>query len=423
MKLIYKITLGLIIPVFVTLLFWSLLSYHTMVRKINSEMDVVLKDYSDDIIQRWLSGQNLPPIFNGAYNTYYLRDVTEEYAFSRPSVIYDDSKAYIPRHEDLASTRIRRQIFQDKEGGYHELTVSLPTVEREVLSDHILWWTVLLFVCLFVAVIMIGIIVVAYQMKPLRALLGWLDDYSLGNGNAAVPVNTDVVEFKKLAEAAQNAAERFERQYEERKIFIGNISHELQTPLAVCSNRVEMMLDGMSLDEKTTEELVRIHRSLRQVIRLNKTLLLLSKIENGQFPEKKEIDFAEFFGTETAEFDEMYSYKHVAADIICKSDFKFSMNEELARVLVGNLLKNAYLNSPQGARVEVVIYGGGFTVSNQGTSPLDRNGLFRKFYQPEGRKEGSTGLGLALAHSVCTASGMTLSYGFSEGKHIFSCFL
>lgn len=71
MKLVYRITLSLVVPLVVTLGLWGWLSYRTMARKIHADTDMILKEYSDDIISRMLSGRELPERFNGAYNTYY----------------------------------------------------------------------------------------------------------------------------------------------------------------------------------------------------------------------------------------------------------------------------------------------------------------------------------------------------------------
>ena len=88
MKLIYKITLTLMLPLVLTLGMWGWLSYRTMSRKIHADTDMILKDYSDDIIMRLLSGRELPERFNGAYNTYYIEEVTSEYAAMHPSAEY-----------------------------------------------------------------------------------------------------------------------------------------------------------------------------------------------------------------------------------------------------------------------------------------------------------------------------------------------
>ena len=66
MRLVYKITLTFAIPLVLTLALWGWLSYRTMEEKIHADTDLILKDYSDDIIIRKLSGKELPESFNGA---------------------------------------------------------------------------------------------------------------------------------------------------------------------------------------------------------------------------------------------------------------------------------------------------------------------------------------------------------------------
>lgn len=420
MKLVYKLTLTFIVPLVVTLGLWGWLSYRTMERKIHADTDMILKDYASDIIMRKLSGQELPDRFNGAYNTYYIKEVSPEYAEANQAVVYEDAEAFLRSQEDFASSRVRKQVFVDKDGRHYEIAVSLPTFEQETLVEHVLVWTVVLFVVLLVAMLVISVLVLNYNMRPFEALLRWMDEYVPGEPGKPVPSDTDDLEFRKLASVAQQTVERFERQYEERKLFIGNVSHELQTPLAACSNRLELILDRQDLDEETAEELVKLHRSLQHLIRLNRTLLLLTKIENGQFPEVTDVDLGRMLSESMQMYDEMYSYKEVTSSFSSTGDLTVSMNEQMASVLVGNLVKNAYVHSPHGGGIKVEVRPDGFTVSNPGTQALDGSRLFRRFYQPSGRKEGSTGLGLALAYSVCERNGMALAYEYAGGRHQFA---
>ncbi len=420
MKLVYKITLTFIIPLVVTLGLWGWLSYRTMERKIHADTDMILSDYSDNIISSMLSGAELPERFNGVYNTYYIKEVTPEYAAANPAVEYKEGEAYLKSQEDFASSRIRKQIFMDGEGRYYEIAVSLPTFEDETLVEHVLWWTGVLFFVLFIALLVIGVLVLDYNLRPFKALMEWLDRYVPGLPHDPVPSDTDVLEFRKLAASVREAVDRFEHEYEERRIFIGNASHELQTPLAVCSNRIEMMLDRPDLDESMAAELVKLHRSIQHLVRLNRTLLLLSKIENDQFPDMEEIDLTAMIRDSVELNDEIYSYKEIHSSFVDEGRFVWRMNEQMASVLVGNLMKNAYVHTPQGGYVEVHVSSDGFVVSNPGEAPLDRSKMFSRFYLPGGRKEGSTGLGLTLACSVCDRNGMVLSYDFTEGRHVFS---
>lgn len=420
MKLVHKVTLTLLIPLVLTLGVWGWFSYSTMSRKIHADTDLILRDYSADIIMRILSGKELPERFNGAYNTYYIENITPEQAAESPAVVYGEAEAFLRSQEDFASSRTRSQIFQDSEGNYHRLTVSLPTFEQEVLVEHVLWWTVLLFGVLLISVVLMGTVLINYNMKPLYRLLAWIDRYEPGEPCDKVPDETDVVEFRKLASAVESAVSRFETQYEERKIFIGNASHELQTPLAVCCNRIEMLFDRPDLNEDIADELVKVHRSLNGLIRLNKTLLLLSKIENGQFPQTSEVDINALASESIQLYQEIHAHKNIEVSVSGNQNFILDIDEQLASVLVGNLVKNAFRYTPQGGTVHLSFTDSGFSVSNTGDVPLDGDKVFRRFYQPSGRKEGATGLGLALVYSVCANNGLDVSYDYSEGMHIFA---
>ncbi len=420
MKLVYKISLGLSVALVITLALWGWLSYRTMQAKIHEDTDLILRDYSDEIVSRKLSGVKLPDRFNGVYNTYYIVEVTPEYAAEHPNVEYRDTETYMVTQEDFADSRMRSQIFMDRDGRYYKIAVSLPTFERETLVDHVLGWTVLLFVVLLITLIIIAVVVVDYNMKPFRELMNWMDRYVPGHPHDPVPASTHVVEFQKLSAAVQSAVDRFEHEYEERRIFIGNASHELQTPLAVCLNRIEMMMDREDLDESLASELVKLHRGIQHLVRLNRTLLLLSKIENDQFPDVAEVDLGAMLRDGGELNDEIYSYKDIRFSFDDCGRLVHRMNEQMASVLVSNLLKNAYVHSPAGSSVEVCVFDGGFSVSNPGEAALDRSRMFSRFYLPGGRKEGSTGLGLALAYSVCERNGLALSYNFAGDRHIFS---
>lgn len=423
MKLIHKIALTLVVPLVLTLGIWGWLSYRTMASRIHADTDMILKEYSDNIISRMLSGAELPERFNGAYNTYYIKKVSPEYAASNPAVVYDDAEAYLRSQEDFASSRVRKQIFVDKDGQHYEIAVSLPTFEQDTLIGHVLWWTGILFLALLVTLWLVGVLIIDYNMRPFKAILKWIDEYTPGNVAQPVPSDTDVYEFRKLADSVREAVDRFEHEYEERKIFIGNASHELQTPLAVCSNRLDMLLDRPGLDEELASEMVKLKRSLQHLIRLNKTMLLLAKIENDRSPEVAEVNMSQILAESLAVQDEVYAYKGIVSVTESEADFICTINEQMASVLVGNLVRNAYVHSPMNATVGVKVSEDGFSISNPGDVPLDKDRLFMRFYRPQGRKEGSTGLGLALAHAVCERNGLSLSYDFSDNRHIFHVIL
>ena len=73
-----------------------------------------------------------------------------------------------------------------------------------------------------------------------------------------------------------------------------------------------------------------MQRTLRQIVRLNKTLLLLTKIDNGQFPESSEVDLAAVVGEQIDLYDEIYAGRGIACTVSAPEAFVVRMNESLA---------------------------------------------------------------------------------------------
>ena len=94
------------------------------------------------------------------------------------------------------------------------------------------------------------------------------------------------------------------------------------------------------------------------------------------------------------------------------------MNETLAEVLVSNLVRNAYIHSACGAFIDVYTEGTTLVVENDGERRLDGDRIFERFYQGS-KREGSTGLGLALVRAVCNCYGLRAEYDFRDGRHRF----
>ena len=287
------------------------------------------------------------------------------------------------------------------------------------MQRAILGWIVFLYVLLLLAVILLNVWVFRRNMYPLYRLLAWLDAYRLGRSNAPLENNTRIYEFRKLNEAVTLSAERSEKLYEQQKLFIGNASHEMQTPLAICRNRLEMLMEEGNLSEKQLEELIKTHETLERLTRLNRSLLLLCKIENRQFSDVKDICYNHLLEQYLEDYKEVYAYRGVSVEVITEGEFTVMMSESLASVLLTNLLKNAFVHVTEGGVIRILFTAESMVVANSGEQPLDGERIFERFYQGH-KKEGSTGLGLALAESVCKSSGLDIRYEFTEGMHRFT---
>lgn len=419
MKLFHLVMWRVSLLLTVVLTFWAVFFYWAVMEEVNDETDDSLDDYAETLIIRSLSGEELPSKNSGSNNQYYLYEVSEEYARMYPHITYRDEMVYIEEKKETEPARVLMTIFETDDGRFMELVVYTPTIEKFDLRKAILGWIVFLYVLLLFAILTVNGLVFQRNMKPLYRLLHWLEQYRLGGRNRPLDNKTGISEFRKLNEATITFAERSEKLYEQQKLFIGNASHEMQTPLAICRNRLEMLMDDETLTERQLSELMKTHHTLENLTRLNKSLLLLCKIENHQFSEEKEICLNEMLELYLEDYKEVYAYRHISVTVRVESCFRLMMNESLASVLLTNLLKNAFVHAVEGGRIDILFTETSFAIGNTGDEPLDEKRIFERFYQGKSKKEGSTGLGLALVDSVCKANGLKVSYRYAEGKHWF----
>ena len=419
MKLIYHTIFRLSLVLTAILTIWAIFFYITMIDEINDEVDDALEDYSETIIIRALAGEELPSGHIGSNNQYYLTEVSQEYAKSQSDIQYKDSMVYIIEKGETEPARILTTIFRDGQGKYHQLTVSTPSIEKEDLKKSIQLWIVFLYVALLLCIILVSIWVFYRNMRPLYILLHWMDEYQTGKNNTPLRNNTKITEFQKLNDAVVRYTERTEQIFEQQKQFIGNASHEIQTPLAICRNRLEMLMEDDSLSEKQLEELIKTHQTLEYITKLNKSLLLLTKIDNKQFSDTKNLELNTHLKQYIEDYKEVYQYKNIQVNIEETGHFYINMNESLATVLLTNLLKNAFVHNIDEGIIQIIITADSIIFKNTGIKqPLDREHIFERFYQGN-KKEGSTGLGLAIVDSICQLQHLKLQYSFEEEKHCF----
>lgn len=419
MKLFHLVLWRISLALIVVLTVWAGFFYMAVVEEVNDEVDDTLEDYSEGLIIRALSGEDMPTASNGSNNQYYLYEVSESYAASHPQITYRDEMVFITEKSETEPARVLITIFRTEDERYMELVVYTPTIEKLDLLRAILGWIIFLYVLLLLIILSINVWVFRKNMKPLYVLLKWLDNSQLGKKNEPLENTTKITEFRKLNTATMAFAERGEKLFEQQKTFIGNASHEMQTPLAICRNRLEMLMEDETLTEHQLNELIKTHQTLENLTRMNRSLLLLCKIENGQFADTHSVCLNDILAHYLGDYKEVYAYRNITVTVTADSSFCVEMNDSLVSVLVTNLLKNSFVHNIDGGVIYIKITADTFEISNTGEKPLDKERIFERFYQGQ-KKEGSTGLGLALVDSICKANHLKIDYTYVENRHIFT---
>lgn len=420
MKLTTHAIRNLILPLLLIFGMWSIAFYFILSDELIDEVDDQLEVYSEHIMRQWLSGEALPDSTDGSNNTYYIRQITTEEVAMDKKVEYEYKNIYIAAKLEDEPARVMHTIFEHNDGTWWKLTVKTPVYERNEVISTILVATSILLVVMMVAIIGIFAWVFVRNIRPLYKVLDYLDSYAIGKLQT-LDNETDVTEFQQLNKSVTACIHRIEEVYERERRFIGDASHELQTPLAVCQNRIELMMDDATLTEPQMMELAKMHQTIGELIRLNKTLLFLSKIENNQFIEQTEVGLNGKIRHQMEMLAEVYESKGITVNLYEKGQWTLLANDELMASLVSNLLRNAYIHSLPHSTIDVYIKEGALSIANTNEGePLDASRLFDRFYRGSHGKKNSNGLGLSIVKAICETSGLRVNYTFEQGKHIFT---
>ena len=161
-------------------------------------------------------------------------------------------------------------------------------------------------------------------------------------------------------------------------------------------------------------------QNLERLTRLNKSLLLLFKIENKLFHEKEEVNLYGLTKKIIDDFSDQLGYSRLAIEIIKEEDVTIHMNGDLAFILVTNLVKNAIVHNYPGGKIKIYLKDKSIAFENTGSKePLDQQKLFARFNHKAGSETTSTGLGLAIVKAIADLYSFNLVYGYT-GTHTFT---
>lgn len=404
---------------FLLMAVWGILFYFAIIDEVMDETDDTLENYGEILMESALRDPSVLETEGSLMSVYKFRPISEEEGIRYRQVFYD-STVYIELEKEYEPVRVMCTAFRMPNGQYYELKLMISILEREDMVEAMLWYLGALFL-LFLVGTSIGIqLVLKGAFRPLHRLLDWL--HCIQPGKAVPPLDnpTKIKEFRQLSEAALDMGNRSYKAYEEQKRFIENASHELQTPLAIVKGKVELLAESEGVTEQQMKELDDIYATLGRAVKLNKSLLLLLRIENGQYTGMENVSVDDILDELLPDLLDIYEHKQI--DFVRKREeqpFMIRCNHSLAQILVSNLVKNALLHNKEKGELRVLTTPSSLVVKNTGDAPLDGEKLFRRFYHSLDGKKDSTGLGLSIARSIALSSSLELTYAWEEGVHCF----
>jgi len=233
-------------------------------------------------------------------------------------------------------------------------------------------------------------------------------------------------ELDQLALTFNQMADKLEKTETMRRQLIGDVTHELRTPLAAIKGYMEGLMDGVL--SATPETFQQVYSEADRLQRLVNDLQELSRVEAGAYQLKREsVSPADLIETAVRYLARQFEEKEIRLETKLSAELPnvYADKDRILQVLT-NLLGNALQYTPTGGSVtvtaasvksEIVI---SITDTGIGISPDHLSLIFKRFYRTDksrARVSGGSGIGLTIAQALIKAHhGRIWAESAGEGK-------
>lgn len=356
----------------------------------------------------------------GDFQNIYPTDmVTSIDHFNIKKNIIKDTLIYDVNEDEMSPYR-EFTIYKSIDGKHYQITTRQMLME---FDDIFTLYTTL--ISLVLLLIFVGLLLFTRRLnislwKTFNTNIEKIKSYSFTPLSKLDLTTTGIDEFDELNEVLSMMSDRLEKDYDATKEFSANAAHELQTPLAIIRNKCENLFSESDLNEKTIETIREIYLSTDKLSGITKALLLLAKIDHGQFNEKEMVSLNEIFKYWINSFHDVIQDRKLNVTISATDNCLMLIDKRLANLLVQNIFVNSIQHSKNGDQISISLTKDYFTIANMGAVAIYHpDMIFNRFYK-ESQNIGSTGIGLAIVKKIADHYKIEIEYSFKDFKHLFT---
>jgi signal transduction histidine kinase len=415
-KLLHKISRSYLIFAVLILIISAPLFYFLSEKLYIEDADEALLLRKNEFLQFSISQlkENDIPVWNNFNRDIKIKDATQLKADTIfYSYYYDTLNAESEPYRELNLPVII-------EGKSYTYSARINLVETEDLMK-----SVALLFFIIISLLLIGLYIVTKRLslslwKPFYETLQQIEQFEIDKTNQPKLKETRIEEFNRLNQSIVKLIEKNTSIYHGQREFIENAAHELQTPLAVFQAKIDTLIQSSDFTQEQYEMLSSLNDSVSRLNRLNKNLLLLSKMENDIYSEKQTINLNEAIEKHFDFFTEQAKAKNLIIKTKLKEAVAVKSNPVLIEILISNLFLNAIRHNVSDGQVLVTLSNHSLKFSNTGQrQPLITDKLFNRFSKSNPSEQGN-GLGLAIIKKIADLNNWQISYSFSDNFHSFS---
>ena len=316
-----------------------------------------------------------------------------------------------------------KYVLYRKVSFYHKFknkNYKIEILQSHAQTDLLIWRIVILNVALamvfFLIIFFLNQHSVRRGLKVFYSTVTKLENFNISKPELIFFENAEIDELKKLTEVFKKMSLKISNDFNEQKEYTENVSHEIQTPLAIISSKADELLQSDNLKKDEMEHLEIIMHTTSRLAKINQALILLTKIDNKFYTDQSTISIGSIIREKLDFFKDLILEKEISLNLIVEKPLDFNMNKYLADTLFLNIIKNAIMHNFKGGSIEVYLSSTSLKIINDGPELLNKDNIFKRFIRSSNKD--SLGIGLSIVKKICNFYSIGINYIYSN-KHEF----
>lgn len=413
MKLLNKTSL-IIVTVALFIFFLGGIAFYKIIQTmIIEQVDHELVHQQTNIVNELTSFQKMDNVFLITENRVKIKRLESNIHIDEviiDTVIYDKmEKLYVPYRMLKFHTHIGENNYK--------ISIYRSMLEAEKLIEQIVITMTLMMITLILAMFFLNRYFFQRIWDDFFFTVDKVQKYNLRDDPNLNLAFSEVKEFQMLNQVFEKLTQRIHKDYVSLKEFTENASHEIQTPLSIMRAKIELLLQHPGYSEVQIAQISSLNEAVNRLSNINKVLILLTRIENNQFPELSKVHLRERINYHMENFKEVIEARNITYNHELNKDIMINVNTALADILIINLVKNAIRHNFDDGKLNISLKDNSFEISNTGPKlniPVDQ--IFNRFVKTQNTSD-SLGLGLSLVKKICELYDFDIQYIFENDLH------
>ena len=346
---------------------------------------------------------------------------------SKHVLIYKTDRDNISSFSDTVLIENDQYVLYRKIRFYHSFNNSnykIEILQSQAQTDLLIWRIVILNVALamsfFLIIFFLNHLSVKRGLRIFYKTVRKLENYNIGKPELIFFENSEIDELNKLTDVFKKMTLKISNDYKEQKEYTENVSHEIQTPLAIISAKADELLQSENLKKTELEQLEIIMNTTTRLAKINQALILLTKIDNRFYTNEESIPLLKLINEKLNFFKDLLSEKKIEVKLDIDSSYNLQMHSYLADTLFLNLIKNAIMHNIVNGEIIIKLDSSTLSIINSGQKLNIAGDIFKRFIRSENKD--SLGIGLSIVKKICGYYSIPISYTFNK-DHEFKLIL